>query len=285
MSPTVESVADTPSFAAGEVRIVSLDPAARGAADRVNLSAGSRLAGAADGDPPYRHGARVPALPFRIPFGAERDSVWGAPRSFEGGAHVVLLSVGEHEVTQLRAIHESAPSQRTRTHAAAIDREAAELLARLGDRIACSEVVLTGVAEHARGQLTVTANTALGARTGLHVDSWYDAPLARRHGSPGRLCLNVGKSDRWFLFVNRPLAQIGRDLGLAGAEAQVDDLARRFLERFPNYPVVRVRIAPGEAYIAPTENLIHDGSTVGTAAADLSYTYRGHFRLAAGGAP
>jgi hypothetical protein len=37
----------------------------------------------------------------------------------------------------------------------------------------------------------------------------------------------------------------------------------RFLERFDECPVVRVRIDPGEAYVGATDAMLHDASSVG----------------------
>ena len=45
----------------------------------------------------------------------------------------------------------------------------------------------------------------------------------------------------------------------------------------PNYPVARLRIDPGEAYILPTDNLIHDASTEGTRCPDITLTFLGFF--------
>src|SRR5688572_7475990 len=42
-----------------------------------------------------------------------------------------------------------------------------------------------------------------------------------------------------------------------------------FMRRFPTCPVVRLRVRPGEAYVAPTENLLHDGSREGRSWLDL----------------
>ena len=39
------------------------------------------------------------------------------------------------------------------------------------------------------------------------------------------------------------------------------ELQHKFFDRFSDYPVFMLSIEPGEAYIAPTENIIHDGST------------------------
>ena len=45
---------------------------------------------------------------------------------------------------------------------------------------------------------------------------------------------------------------------------------------FRTLPVVRCRLAPYEAYIAPTENLVHDGSTMGQRDLDQQFTVLGH---------
>jgi hypothetical protein len=56
-------------------------------------------------------------------------------------------------------------------------------------------------------------------------------------------------------------------------------IARDFMRAFPSYPAVRLRIRPGEAYIAPTENIAHDGSTIGMDAMDITLTVIGRFSL------
>jgi hypothetical protein len=52
-----------------------------------------------------------------------------------------------------------------------------------------------------------------------------------------------------------------------------------FMSRFPGYPIVRVRIGPGEAYIAPTDNVIHDASTIGSEGLSITLTLRGWFTV------
>ena len=39
-------------------------------------------------------------------------------------------------------------------------------------------------------------------------------------------------------------------------------LGEEFMRQQPNYPVVKLRVAPGEAYIAPTENIIRPPAKV-----------------------
>ena len=43
------------------------------------------------------------------------------------------------------------------------------------------------------------------------------------------------------------------------------------------YPVVRLQIDPGEAYIMPADNLLHDASTERTRFPDITLTFLGYF--------
>jgi predicted Zn-dependent protease with MMP-like domain len=117
---------------------------------------------------------------------------------------------------------------------------------------------------------------------GLHLDSWDKQPLRLRHRSRNRLCINLGREARYSLFVNLPLMQMFAHLGLRDPEDIYADfrglaLGHRFMMARPEYPAVRLRIEPGEAYILPTDNLIHDGSTTGTAHPDITMTFIGRF--------
>jgi hypothetical protein len=53
------------------------------------------------------------------------------------------------------------------------------------------------------------------------------------------------------------------------------DLVLKFFKSFPKYPVVRLTINPSETYIAPTQNVIHDGIGSSTTP-DLHLTICGH---------
>jgi hypothetical protein len=135
---------------------------------------------------------------------------------------------------------------------------------------------------------TVTFDAAADSFIGLHIDDLDEMPIAQRAASTARLCLNLGQDTRELLFVNLSATTMARELTRAsGAGAGVGDgeggyfdmrstpLIHAFLRRFPDYPVVRLRVAPGEAYIAPTENMIHDGSTLRMQHEDLQVTLRG----------
>ena len=141
------------------------------------------------------------------------------------------------------------------------------------------------------GSTRRVANRRYGPETealvGLHVDSWYrrEFGLDRREQAPNHFCLNLGSQERFFVFVNVPVGQM---FAMAKDESDISAdtcgptaLAREFLRSCPSYPVVRVRIRPGEAYFAPTEAIIHDGSSIEMNATDIVLSVRGRFGLCA----
>lgn len=135
------------------------------------------------------------------------------------------------------------------------------------------------------GHLTLTKDEfgAEGQRfAGIHIDSWDRLPLRLRHKSRNRLCINLSREARYSLFINLPLMSMFNHLGLPDPQYFFEDfrglyLGQRFMRRCPNYPVVRLQIEPGEAYLLPTDNLVHDASTEGNRFADITLTYLGYF--------
>ena len=58
-------------------------------------------------------------------------------------------------------------------------------------------------------------------------------------------------------------------------EANIHLIVDTFFKEFSSYPVIRIKLNPGEAYIAPTDNIIHDGSSLGQLRHDMNLTIRG----------
>ena len=120
---------------------------------------------------------------------------------------------------------------------------------------------------------------------GLHVDQGDNLPIEMRNSSKNRLLLNLGVEPRYFLFVNLNMQHI-LNLVMAHGDTEINQhtsgmsrLGLTFMEKYPEYPVIRLRVEPGEGYIAPTDNIIHDGSTEGTKALDIIFTVRSNFKL------
>lgn len=118
---------------------------------------------------------------------------------------------------------------------------------------------------------------------GMHMDSWEGMNVSDLDTAPNRICVNLGKEDRFFLFVNLTMNNVfeltKENSGLDRDTLAQDLLVINFFRQFPDYPVIRVRLKPFEAYIAPTENIIHDGCTEDKTLPDINYTIRGFFNI------
>jgi hypothetical protein len=119
---------------------------------------------------------------------------------------------------------------------------------------------------------------------GIHLDSWEKQPLKRRHSSRNRLCINIGEETRYFLFINLSILQIFHMLELKDPEDipqyyRGAALPTLFLRKYPNYPICKLSLEPNEAYIAPTENMLHDATSIGKTVPDVSLTFLGKFSL------
>jgi flavin-dependent dehydrogenase len=128
--------------------------------------------------------------------------------------------------------------------------------------------------------LATTTQGPDGRRIGLHVDSWTQRPADERGTAQNRICINIGAGPRRLVFLPLPLDEIVAGLGASRGELALlgaTDIARIFMRSHPDVPVLAVTVAPGEAYIAPTENMVHDGSTLFCEHGDLIATYLGRF--------
>ena len=206
----------------------------------------------------------------------------------ERGAWVSVVSVPQSYLdVSLSLRHASLRSHETWEHANLYVSEHADMeaMVRFSGQFSTDQektVLQKGARANAPGLPTVTMDGGSGKLIGLHVDNWFNTPLAERHLSPNRVALNLGSEDRYLVFVNLPLIRIWElvhDVPPAGAAdlRLRADLLDRFWRKFPSYPVVRLRIGPGEGYVAPTENIAHDGSTLGMSMWDVYLTVLGHF--------
>ena len=124
--------------------------------------------------------------------------------------------------------------------------------------------------------LSTTIDRRDGLRIGLHVDHWEQRPLETLSAARNRVCLNLGPNPRYLVFISTNLDEIATRYNLNFADSFTTFHAKTFLRDYPTVPVFRLRIEPGEAYIAPTESLIHDGQA-STAAGEWVYTIFGRF--------
>jgi hypothetical protein len=122
------------------------------------------------------------------------------------------------------------------------------------------------------GLRTVTRDPVSGRFVGLHVDTFHDGYDDGRTAVGNRVSVNIGMRPRFFFFVPLTFRSLH---ARAGGRPGRNDTAAEFLRANPWQPVVRLRIDPGDAYIAPTESIVHDAGSLPGTTDDLHVTGRG----------
>lgn len=123
----------------------------------------------------------------------------------------------------------------------------------------------SGITFHGPGQRSTAYDPVHGEYRGLHIDDHEKAPLDQRGACFLLLNVNLGDASRFLQFI--PLTVEGlrltlhQDCGLNTEGLSAKDLKNAFFTSNPNTIVWRVAIPPGAAYLAQTQNLIHDGAT------------------------
>ena len=144
------------------------------------------------------------------------------------------------------------------------------------------DIIHNGLAVHLPGKTTTTYERHNQLFVGLHVDSWDHRTLGQRRDSRNRICVNIGKKNRFLICVPSELVGLAMRISPAGHVLDsnfrnVNRIVTSYLDQNQDLPIFRIGIRPGEAYIAPTENMIHDGSTLESDCIDVNYTLRGLF--------
>ena len=109
---------------------------------------------------------------------------------------------------------------------------------------------------------------------GLHIDQWSDDETVTK-STASRLSINIGNEARYFLAINMTLPAMRQLLGQQDGDGRL--VALRFLSKFADFPVLRIKIEPGEGYLAMARNLIHDATSTDMQGIDLSLSFLGEF--------
>lgn len=152
-----------------------------------------------------------------------------------------------------------------------------------------NDLELLGVSTKPPGLPTATFNKTSGFRPGMHVDSWdsSDSSVLGRSGrglgraeARNRIAINLGAEPRSFIFLNAALSRLAANMGIDPTDdVSVERLGREALRMSPTDRLTRISIKRGEAYIAPTENLLHDATTLERDRIDISLTFLASFFL------
>lgn len=252
--------------------------AVRCALDRIRVYSGVEPAAS----PPYVPRAFVPRGKPRLLTAAETRTLALEASSLTSLEYVTVVRLPIHLADLAASLSTGLPGEVQR-RAERIEPKMLDWVRTLSSRPEPSLPRAMGLAIRRPGLLTSTFDHSNGGFVGLHVDSFFANVLERRGVSPNRLCVNAGTEPRRLLFTNLPLSRCRTMLADAGChdplmdEPRTKGLSRLFFEWFPDYPVLDLRVDPGEAYIAPTEDMIHDSSTLDRETPDLFLTYLGEF--------
>jgi hypothetical protein len=111
----------------------------------------------------------------------------------------------------------------------------------------------------------------------LHFDDFGDH--AERSVTLGslRLCVNLSNQSRYFCFASVGFDEACTEMMISDQQLQtgqkVGGLATRYcIQRQPR--IYRITFQPGQYYLAPTQNLIHDGQTHPALERDVSLAMR-----------
>jgi hypothetical protein len=263
--------------------------------DRFSLSGGS-IEISPDLYPQYSHPAFIPTLPWRQPTAVENESLISSTDIQEQSETISIVKFPTTAISSLQNLitwgervhgksvtaaaiiaHPDYASARSQTQEYILAKYA------LAPEIDCRELIRCNVD---LSTSTINAIEYLPAKlfAGLHLDSWDYLPFRRRHQARNRICINLGSEVRYFLLINLTLNQIFSELNLVDPDDIYQDyrgvrLPNKFMQVFPDYPVVRLAVHPGEAYIAPTENFIHDATSIGKTLTDWNITFLGNFKI------
>jgi hypothetical protein len=127
----------------------------------------------------------------------------------------------------------------------------------------------------APSSLATTIHPVSRKYVGLHVDSFERRIVSELRQARNRLCVNLGPYGRWFLFSPVETTDVAAACGL-GPSAILNTIGFRQYAVSADLPIFRLRMEPGDAYIAPTERLLHDGQAENSERTCI-YTVMGYF--------
>lgn len=125
-------------------------------------------------------------------------------------------------------------------------------------------------------QRTTTVDQRLGKHNGIHLDNFDQLSISERKNSRRRLAVNLGPGHRFLILATIDVFDITAGQQLLGEYPRTADI-RESVRLGGTLNCVRIRIEPGEGYVAPTELVPHDGSTSGTGVPSRIAFWLGHW--------
>lgn len=121
------------------------------------------------------------------------------------------------------------------------------------------------------GSNTTTFDRGYSHPIGLHFDNIDNMGLDKKHEAPLRLSINLSRESRRFCVSPISFYEAASIVASAGS-LRPSELAAAALHRRPETPVYSLTVPPRGFYVAPTQNIIHDGTTTGRQFIDYAVT-------------
>ncbi|QFG24616.1 hypothetical protein [Actinomadura sp. WMMB 499] len=136
----------------------------------------------------------------------------------------------------------------------------------------CDRVRTADAVVHAPGRPSTAFNYDEGVYMGLHIDNQQALPLDERDRSFLLASVNIGFRERYLQFVNLRVRDLMAMVEKSGREVPktARALKNAFFDACPDYPVLRVTLRPGQAYLVNTQDVLHDGATNDQGMPDVS---------------
>jgi hypothetical protein len=115
---------------------------------------------------------------------------------------------------------------------------------------------------------------------GLHIDNSLGLPYEDHEFKPNRMSLNLGTEPRYFMYSTLHI----KDILEKATEERVTlkdnfQLMNFYYQHFKEEPIYQIEIQPGEAYIAPSDHVIHDGRNLHMKSKDITFVVAGYFKV------
>ncbi len=120
---------------------------------------------------------------------------------------------------------------------------------------------------------------------GLHIDTHDSILNINRPHSWSILGINLGNSERYIHYVDLTfnkilsLLNIENSVNIANNSIPMHKIVHLFFQKFPSYPIKRIKVLPGFATLLNSQNVIHDGGTNWKGNDDVSFLISGNFTL------
>lgn len=124
---------------------------------------------------------------------------------------------------------------------------------------------------------TTAKNAETDKYIGLHVDNWDGKDLSNRADRRNRISVNCGVEDRYLLFFPFLISDVVQQNERIMSRSEIREAVRNAVQRHRSTPIVRLRVPSMHLYIAPTENLVHDGQCHSHVAPDITFVSLGKF--------